>query len=328
LNPFDILKGVKNMEKIYFAGGCFWCIVEPFDTVPGVESVVAGFMGGDTVDPTYEAVAAGFTDHRETVEITYDPKIIALEKLLDRFWRNIDPSDAEGQFADRGKAYQTAIFFTNETQKNAAEASKQTLIESKRFSQVVTPILPAKTFYRADDHHQRYHVNNALHYQLYKKGSGRKKFIEETWKNTYEPKELKRTLSKMQFYVTQESGTEPPFHNAYYNNTQPGLYVDIVSGEPLFSSLDQYDAGCGWPSFTKPLNPIKEVLDASHGMRRIEVRSLQANSHLGHVFDDGPSDQGGLRYCINSASLRFIPLEDLEAEGYPEYITLFKQRDA
>lgn len=316
------------MEKIYLAGGCFWCIVEPFDRLPGVVSATAGFMGGDTPDPTYEAVAAGFTDHRETVEVTYDPNLITLEKILDRFWRNIDPSDDDGQFADRGTAYETAIFYTNETQKDIAEASKATLIQTGKFAQVVTPILPAKTFYVAQEHHQRYHITNAYHYQLYKKGSGRKAFIEQTWKDTYNPQELKSRLTKMQFYVTQENGTEPPFHNAYYNNTRPGLYVDIVSNEPLFSTLDQYDAGCGWPSFTRPLSPIKETMDSSHGMRRIEVRSLQADSHLGHVFDDGPSDQGGLRYCINSASLRFIPLEELEAEGYKEYVTLFEAHDA
>lgn len=313
------------MEKAYFAGGCFWCMGEPFDSYPGVISVTAGFMGGDEENPTYEAVVAGFTGHKEVVEIIYDPNILTYRKMLDIFWRNIDPSDEGGQFADRGPSYESAIFTTTTAQFDEAQASKQALAASGRFKHIVTPILPAKSFYRADDHHQQYHKTNALHYRLYKKGSGRSAFLETHWVEKPKPKELKNRLTKMQFYVTQENGTEPPFNNEFWNNKETGIYVDVVSGEPLFSSLDQYDAGCGWPSFTKPIHSVKERMDASHGMRRIEVRSQRADAHLGHVFDDGPEETGGLRYCINSASLRFISVKDLEAEGYGEYRVLFEE---
>ena len=315
------------MEKAYFAGGCFWCMVEPFDTYPGVQSVTTGFMGGEEEHPTYEAVVAGFTGHKEVVEVVFDSTVLSYEKLLDIFWRQIDPTDEGGQFADRGASYQTAIFVTNEAQRAKAEASKNALRQSGRFAKVVTPILDAKAFYKADEHHQQYHKKNALHYRLYKKGSGRSAYLETHWQEKPDKKSLKKRLTKMQFYVTQENGTEPPFHNPFWNQKEEGIYVDIVSGEPLFSSLDQYDAGCGWPSFTKPLQPVKETMDTSHGMRRIEVRSQRADSHLGHVFDDGPSDQGGLRYCINSASLKFIPTSELEKEGYGEYRQLFEVTD-
>ncbi len=312
------------MEKAYFAGGCFWCMVEPFDTYPGVLSVRAGFMGGQEENPTYEAVVAGFTGHKEVVEIVFDPTILSYRKLLDLFWQNIDPTDAQGQFADRGPSYQTAIFTTSSAQQEEALASREALRASGRFHEVVTPIEPALVFYLADDHHQQYHKTNALHYRLYKKGSGREAFLKTHWQEKPDPKELKKRLTKMQFYVTQENGTEPPFHNPYWNNQQEGIYVDVVSGEPLFSSLDQYDAGCGWPSFTKPLHKVEERMDTSHGMRRIEVRSARADAHLGHVFDDGPEDKGGMRYCINSASLRFIARSELEIEGYGEYRVLFE----
>lgn len=312
------------MEKAIFAGGCFWCMVEPFDELPGIIEVVSGYTGGKKAYPFYEEVITGQTGHVEAVEITYDETIITYEKLLEMFWQQIDPTDDGGQFADRGDSYKTAIFYTTDAQKAKALASKQALIDSKRFKgDIVTPILEAKPFYKAEAHHQAYHKRNALHYNLYKKGSGRKAFIEEHWKVNKDKKTLKKTLSPIAFHVTQENGTEKPFDNAYYNNFEDGIYVDIVSGEPLFSSLDQYDAGCGWPSFTKPIRKIKENIDRSHGMNRIEVRSVQGDSHLGHVFDDGPKEKGGLRYCINSAALRFIPYEKLEQEGYKEYKMLF-----
>jgi len=314
------------MEKAIFAGGCFWCMVEPFDDLPGIIEVVSGYTGGEKAYPLYEEVITGQTGHVEAVEITYDETIISYDKLLEMFWQQIDPTDDGGQFADRGESYKTAIFYTTDVQKEKALASKQTLIDSKRFNDdIVTPVLKAKPFYKAEDHHQDYHKRNALHYNLYKKGSGRKAFIEEHWKIKKDKKALKKRLSPIAFHVTQENGTERPFDNAYYNNFEDGIYVDIVSGEPLFSSLDQYDAGCGWPSFTKPIRKIKENIDRSHGMNRMEVRSVQGDSHLGHVFDDGPKEKGGLRYCINSAALRFIPYDKLEQEGYKEYKMLFKK---
>ncbi|MGP4041269.1 peptide-methionine (S)-S-oxide reductase MsrA [Gracilibacillus sp. D59] len=317
----------QSLEKAIFAGGCFWCMVEPFDEQPGIEQVVSGYTGGDKANPTYEEVCTNTTGHREAVEITYNPDIFPYQKLLEIFWQQIDPTDPGGQFHDRGESYKTAIFYTNDQQKSLAEQSKQKLQESGKFDKpIVTDILPAKTFYRAEEQHQDYYKKQNFHYKLYKKGSGRADFIKRNWGKNISKDDLKERLTPIQYHVTQENGTERPFDNQYWNNFEEGIYVDIVSGEPLFSSKDQYDAGCGWPSFTKPLNrnSIAENLDTSHGMRRIEVRSDEADSHLGHVFDDGPIDEGGMRYCINSAALRFIPKHKLKDEGLEEYLALFE----
>lgn len=312
-----------------FAGGCFWCMVAPFEDLPGVKKVISGYTGGHKENPTYEEVCSNTTGHYEAVQVTYDPTILSYEKLLDTFWRQIDPTDPEGQFYDRGSSYRTAIFYHNEEQRRQAEQSKKELDESGRFDKpIVTEILPASTFYPAEEYHQDYHRKNPFHYRRYREGSGRDAFIEKHWTEKKDSEELKRRLTPMQYNVTQKDGTEPPFNNEYWDHFEEGIYVDIVSGEPLFSSLDKYDAGCGWPSFTKPLHQdaIKERLDLSHFMVRTEVRSRRADSHLGHVFPDGPKDKGGLRYCINSAALRFIPKEDLEKEGYGEYLALFEKK--
>ncbi|WP_163537605.1 peptide-methionine (S)-S-oxide reductase MsrA [Gracilibacillus sp. YIM 98692] len=313
-------------EKAIFAGGCFWCMVEPFDKKPGIQKVLSGYTGGDKPNPTYKEVCTNTTGHREAVEITFDPNVFPYSKLLDIFWQQIDPTDSGGQFNDRGESYKTAIYYLNETQREHAQASKKELENSGKFTKpIATDILPAKPFYPAENEHQDYYKKQSFHYQLYKKGSGRADFIKQHWKKQYTKEELKDKLTATQYFVTQENGTEQPFHNEYWDNQEEGVYVDIVSGEPLFSSLDQYDAGCGWPSFTKPLDrqSLKENLDTSHGMRRIEVRSEDADSHLGHVFDDGPIDKGGMRYCINSAALRFVPKHKLKEEGLEEYLSLF-----
>jgi peptide methionine sulfoxide reductase msrA/msrB len=319
----------KPYELATFAGGCFWCMVSPFEEQPGIIQVVSGYTGGHKEHPTYEEVCTQTTGHYEAVQITFDPDIFPYEKLLDIYWRQIDPTDDGGQFHDRGESYRTAIFYHNEKQRQLAEKSKRELEESGRFSKpIVTKILPASTFYPAEEYHQNYHKKNPLRYKLYRVGSGRDAFIKKHWFDEKRDEELRKKLTPLQYEVTQRNGTESPFNNLYWDNKRDGIYVDIVSGEPLFSSLDKYDSGCGWPSFTKPLHEenMKTELDLSHGMVRVEVRSRKADSHLGHVFNDGPAPTG-LRYCINSAALRFIPKEDLEKEGYGEYLHLFEKEN-
>ncbi len=335
-NPDDS----TGYSKATFAGGCFWCMQPPFDQLEGVVSVAVGYTGGNTSNPTYSEICSGNTGHAEAIQIIFDPHKITYLELLDVFWRQINPTDKEGQFLDRGDQYRTAIFYHDEEQRSLAEESRQAIQKSGRFKdKIITEIVKASTFYLAENYHQNYYKTNPHHYRRYSIGSGRNQYLKKMWgkdlKEATETasgnlfikpplKELKKTLTPEQYYVTQEEGTETPFRNKFWDSKREGIYVDIVSGEPLFSSKDKFDSGTGWPSFSKPIKntSLIEKEDRTLISVRTEVRSKLAGSHLGHLFPDGPAPKG-LRYCINSAALRFIPKNELKQEGYGKYLEIF-----
>ena len=341
----------RHSASALIAGGCFWCVEADMKKLSGVISAVSGYAGGESEQPTYENYAAG--GHREVVEVKYDSEQVSFRELIIYALKHMDPTDDAGSFADRGPGYTPALFYSNDAERAIIEEVIADVGARGVFEQLLAvAVLPRPEFWPAEEYHQNYAKEHPVHYGLYRTGSGRERFINKHWGDDVGPNllqsdrtastdgdgrgdgttavyqnptstELKERLTSLQYKVTQEDGTEPAFQNEYHDNKESGIYVDVVSGEPLFLSRHKYDSGTGWPSFTQPITPeaVTEHIDRKLWTERIEVRSAQANSHLGHVFPDGPAEAGGKRYCMNSAALRFIPKAQMETEGYGEYIS-------
>ncbi|MCM1429727.1 MAG: peptide-methionine (S)-S-oxide reductase MsrA [Clostridium sp.] len=315
------------MKTIYLAGGCFWGTAHLLSLVGGVVETTAGYANSHVENPTYQEVCTGHTGAAETVKVEYDDQMVSLTDLLQLYFKSIDPTSLNRQGNDRGTQYRTGIYYVDSTDKQPIEAALATL--QRRYNRpLAIEFGPLKNFYPAEEYHQDYleknpggycHINPALFKEAEELG---RKPIDNN------KEELRSRLTPLQWEVTQNGATERPYINEYDHEFRRGIYVDITDGTPLFLSSDKYDSGCGWPAFTRPIDEslLKENLDTSYGRIRTEVKSSSSGSHLGHVFNDGPISEGGMRYCINSASLRFIPLEDMEKEGYGEYLPLIDKK--
>ena len=332
----------KNLREIWFAGGCFWGMEAYLSKLNGVVYTNVGYANGTTENPSYEQVSYKNTGHAEAVYVKYDPTRIDLKTLVSYYFKVIDPTSLNKQGNDRGSQYRTGIYY-KELADKAIIDSVVAQEQGKYSANIVTEVLSLSNYSMAETYHQKYleknpngycHIDLGIldHDPMAKKNVVEKSPVMETETLGSVPKsytkpsqeELKKILTKIQYKVTQENGTEKPYTNEYADNHEAGLYVDVVTGEPLFSSKDKYDSKTGWPSFTKPIaaNAVVEKVDKSFFADRTEIRSRYGDSHLGHVFPDGPKDQGGIRYCMNSAALRFIPLANMQEQGYGEWIPL------